>query len=216
MFHSSILASILICPKCKAPIQFSGDSLEKRLACEHGHTFSMMHNVADLSGVTAPKKVHRTAKLYGKLWETETVTPSRWHYHDMQAVIPKKMVIGKVGLEIGCGSGFDTYWMAKENPDVDFVSLDLSDGVYQARARTKNLKNVNIIKASATSIPIKDDTFDFAYSFGCSSIANCFLSFHFILKCFVRFPSLLKNKSATLVCRSKDSHFSLKICPLSG
>ncbi len=110
----------------------------------------------------------KTEKTYGFLWKrNKDVHPmDTWHFNKMQEVIAEPIVRGKIGIDIGCGCGYDTYIMAKNNPSSRIVSIDVSDGVYITKKLTSDLKNVSIIKCSVSDMPLKDDTFDFAYSFG--------------------------------------------------
>ena len=114
------------------------------------------------------KKVERTEKVYGFLWRKDrNVSASKkWHFNYMQEVIDEPIVRGAQGIDIGSGCGYDTYIMAKNNPSVMIVSIDLSEGVYRTRELTSKLENVQIIKCSILDAPIKGDIFDFAYSFG--------------------------------------------------
>lgn len=109
-----------------------------------------------------------TAKTYGFLWQKEDIVTSvqKWHYNEMQEVIDEPIVSGQIGIEIGSGCGYDTYIMAKNNPTIKFISIDISDGIYKTKQLTKNLGNVFAIKCSALALPIKDKSLDFAYSFG--------------------------------------------------
>lgn len=114
------------------------------------------------------KKLKETQKTYGFLWAREKVIlpVNKWHFDAMQKVIDEPIVRGMRGIDIGSGCGYDTYIMAKNNPLVKIVSIDLSDGVYRTKKLTSTLENVQIIKSSILSAPIKDGIFDFAYSFG--------------------------------------------------
>lgn len=107
--------------------------------------------------------------VYSFLWNRENEIlhfNSKWHFNAVQEVISEPIVRGSKGIDIGSGCGYDTYIMAKENSSVKIVSIDLSDGVYETKRLTSKLKNVQIIKGSVLEIPIKDNNFDFAYSFG--------------------------------------------------
>lgn len=106
--------------------------------------------------------------VYGFLWSKSEINllKHRWHYNDMQDLIPEPIVRGKVGVDIGSGCGYDTYIMAKDNPAIRIISVDLSDGVFKTRELTSGTSNVNILKSSVLDMPIKNDIFDFAYSFG--------------------------------------------------
>lgn len=112
--------------------------------------------------------MNKTKEIYGFLWtlNNNTSPPLHWHYNKMQEVIPEKIVHGAIGIDIGSGNGFDTYAMAKENPETKIISLDLSNGVKSTKKLTKGFKNVHVVKASVLDIPFKNSVFDFAYSFG--------------------------------------------------
>jgi ubiquinone/menaquinone biosynthesis C-methylase UbiE len=113
-------------------------------------------------------KAKRTARTYGFLWVegTEAMAVETWHVNTMQDVIDEPIVRGRRGIEIGSGCGFDSYIMAKNNPSVELISIDMSDGVRRTKSLTAGLGNVKTIQCSALEIPFKDDIFDFAYSFG--------------------------------------------------
>ena len=109
----------------------------------------------------------KTESTYGFLWkEIKNNKPDKWHYNSMQDVVKEPIVRGEKGIDIGSGCGYDTYIMAKNNPYVKIISLEISEGVYKTRQLTSGLKNVWIIKGSCLDIPIANSTFDFAYSFG--------------------------------------------------
>ena len=112
-------------------------------------------------------KVKETKETYSLLWQkAKNIGEGKWHFDYMQEVIPESIVRGRIGLEVGSGCGQDAYIMAKNNPLVDIVSLEISDGIYEAQKRTSGFNNVRLIKGSALDIPIKNNVFDFAYSFG--------------------------------------------------
>lgn len=113
-------------------------------------------------------KTQRTLKTYGFLWtKAAKVDPvDTWHFNAMQAVIDEPIVRGAKGIEVGSGCGFDTYIMAKNNPSVRIISLDMSDGIRKTKELTSGMGNVGPVQSSALNIPFKSDVFDFAYSFG--------------------------------------------------
>lgn len=110
----------------------------------------------------------KTERTYGFLWTRDDVSKpaEKWHFDSMQEVIDEPIVRGKIGIDVGSGCGFDSFIMAKNNPSVRIVSIDISDGVYTAKKLSSGLDNVDIIKTSILDIPLKGDIFDFAYSFG--------------------------------------------------
>jgi SAM-dependent methyltransferase len=112
--------------------------------------------------------VDKTKDVYGLLWTREDVVgpPEEYHYNKMQEVIPEKIVRGRWGIDAGSGCGYDTHLMAKGNPSVKIISMDMSDGVYTNLKLNRNLSNVYIVRGSVLDIPFKEGVFDFAYSFG--------------------------------------------------
>jgi len=110
----------------------------------------------------------KTEKTYGFLWTRESVLEpaEKWHFNSMQEVIDEPIVRGSIGIDVGSGCGFDSFIMAKNNPSVRIVSMDISDGVFMAKNFSLALDNISIIKSSIMDIPLKDNIFDFAYSFG--------------------------------------------------
>jgi len=109
-----------------------------------------------------------TARTYGFLWQrVRNVTPpDKWHFDYMQEVISESIVRGSRGIEVGSGSGYDTYKMAQNNPSVEIISAELSNGVFKTKDLTSNLKNVTVVKCSVLELPLKENIFDFAYSYG--------------------------------------------------
>lgn len=112
--------------------------------------------------------IKKTEKLYGFVWEKadDCMPPDTWHFNKMQEVILDSIVKEGVGIDVGSGCGYDTYIMAKNNPLLKIVSMDISDGVYKTKNFVSKLANAYVIKGSALAIPAKRNMFDFAYSFG--------------------------------------------------
>ena len=113
------------------------------------------------------QKIKDTQAVYGFLWaKLNNGKPQRWHYNNMQETISEPIVRGKRGIDIGSGCGYDTLIMAKSNPAVKIISLEISEGAFKTRKLTCGLGNVWVVRGSALNIPISDNTLDFAYSFG--------------------------------------------------
>ncbi len=112
-------------------------------------------------------KTKETQAVYGFLWEgLKNGKPQRWHYNNMQDLIREPIVRGKKGIDIGSGCGYDTFIMAKNNPAVKIISLDISEGACKTKELTSGLGNVWVVRGCALNMPISDNTLDFAYSFG--------------------------------------------------
>ena len=105
---------------------------------------------------------------------------------------------GKRVMEIGLGSGFSLHRIAEVAKDA--YGLDLSGNTIelnQARDRHFNL-GLNLINASATKIPLADNSFDFVVSVGClhhiPEIANAVDEIHRVLKPGGVFKGMVYNR----------------------
>lgn len=166
MDYSKIL-TYLACPKCLSDLHLE----DLQMGCTQGHVFPIIEGISHLLTDVQDKDAIQTAKLYGRLWKKNNywelgTVPSNWHSDKIQEVLPHPIVHGNVGVEIGCGSGYDTYLLAKKHPHVIFLSFDMSEGIFTAKKLTENLSNVFLFRASALDIPIKTQSCDFVYSYG--------------------------------------------------
>ncbi len=113
-------------------------------------------------------KDKETALVYGLVWGKSAGAdlPPECHFDKMQQVIPVPIVRGKIGIDIGSGCGWDSYVMARGNPLVNLVSLDISSGIYKTKGIFAGLNNGRFVRGSVLALPFKNGIFDFAYSFG--------------------------------------------------
>jgi len=111
----------------------------------------------------------RTRKSFSFGWSkfARSEVKKRWHKDSFSYLsrIPKEIFSeGKIGLDIGCGSGSDMINIAKYRARI--FGMDISDSVNIAKENTKELKNTFITQADIYNLPFRDYTFDFVYSFG--------------------------------------------------
>jgi len=69
-------------------------------------------------------------------------------------------------LEVGCGVGAQTVILAKNNPQANFVSVDISeDYIRQIKRliREKNISNVQLQKANVFDLPFSESSFDHVF-----------------------------------------------------
>lgn len=82
-------------------------------------------------------------------------------------LIESKQIPAGEALDLCCGAGSNTVYMAKNGFDV--TALDISDKAIEY-AKEKALKtgvNINFIVASFLRLPFQTERFDFAFDFGC-------------------------------------------------
>lgn len=111
----------------------------------------------------------QTIESFSFLWNVENKNEKgneETHFEIVQNVLNDEIVSGGLGLEVGCGPGYDIEYMATKYPDKKFVAIDFSFSVFLLKKRLKGLNNIQFIRASALELPFKDGLFDFVYSFG--------------------------------------------------
>jgi len=162
------ILTYLSCPQCFSDLNFDAN----KLTCNRGHLFPIIKEIPHLLVMDSQEKgIIQTAELYGRLWKknnyyAEKIAPDSWHFDKVQEVFPTSIVTGSIGVEVGCGSGYDTYLLAKKYPSVIFLSFDISEGVFTAKKLIQDLPNVFLFRASVLYIPIKTRSCDFVYSYG--------------------------------------------------
>lgn len=70
---------------------------------------------------------------------------------------------GSIILEAGCGVGTQTKTIAVQNPDCEFISIDISqESISQAKEliESQENKNVKFQVANIFDLPFDDDSFD--------------------------------------------------------
>ncbi len=81
----------------------------------------------------------------------------------------KKHSIKEV-LELGCGQGFNSLFLAEHLPAVRFTAIDLTPANIeraQAKARAKNLVNLEFRQGDFNALPYPDAQFDFIFAIEC-------------------------------------------------
>ena len=66
-------------------------------------------------------------------------------------------------LDLGCGSGYLTFPMAKENPDVNVIGLDIVTTTLEnnaAKAEKESIFNLEFNSYDGSIFPFEDETFD--------------------------------------------------------
>jgi len=75
-----------------------------------------------------------------------------------------KIKKGSKILEVGCGTGLSTRYIAKKY-DIEIVAIDISEKmIKKAKERNKKLKNAEFMVADAQNLPFKNNTFDIVFT----------------------------------------------------
>jgi len=67
-------------------------------------------------------------------------------------------------LELASGNGFNTHYLAKRYPDIEFTGLDLvRSEVEFAKKRARGLHNLTFLRCNFQELPFDDNSFDLLY-----------------------------------------------------
>lgn len=71
-------------------------------------------------------------------------------------------------LELGCGKGFNSIFLAERNPQTQFVGLDLTPlHIKLARKRAANFSNLTLQVGNFNDIPYEENSFDLVFAVEC-------------------------------------------------
>lgn len=83
------------------------------------------------------------------------------HYFD---IVPKEIYENKAVMDMGCGTGRWSKYIAQTVSSLDAV--DPSDAIYVAAKNLSQFDTVRLTKASVNQLPFFDESFDFVFSLG--------------------------------------------------
>jgi arsenite methyltransferase len=74
----------------------------------------------------------------------------------------------KAVLELGCGKGFNSHYLAQHHPTVQFTGIDLTPlHVAIAQQKSRSLSNVAFQTGDFNALPFPDNQFDIVFAFEC-------------------------------------------------
>lgn len=159
----SSLLQHLRCPDCRQTLSADQDSLTCR-GC--GRVFPVRGGVPRFT-----KGITDTAAYFGYMWGEQVnnvvppTTASSYHLAAMQDALGAAPFEGLI-LDGGCGEGIDLAMVALD-PRCEVVGVELSDGgVATSVARTRGLTRAHVVQGDLLKVPLADQTFDGAYSYG--------------------------------------------------
>lgn len=104
------------------------------------------------------------ASFRGKNITEEEYSDSGWEDYKKYIISDKLIKIENNFLEIGCGTGRMTEWIAQIWPKV--IATDISGKMIdEGEKRLKGIKNIMWIETNGLIIPLTDNQIDFAFSY---------------------------------------------------
>jgi len=145
--------SLLKCPKCGSDLSYK----DGFVSCNNGHSFEVVGNVINFTGdlktnydqhwsnfESSPMKESRSKDF--SVWCTQGVTQL-----DSETTF----------LDLGCGDGNHTQYFQ----DCNYIAVDISNSIYSLAAKYTSRRNMIFLKADAFSLPLKNSSVDFIFSF---------------------------------------------------
>ena len=109
-----------------------------------------------------------TVEAFGEEWskfnqfsETEIEQLAKTHYFD---IVPLEYIQNKKLLDVGCGTGRWTKYVAKYAATVD--AIDPSKAIVVAAELLKDCTNIRLSRTSVNNLPFENESFDFVFSLG--------------------------------------------------
>jgi ubiquinone/menaquinone biosynthesis C-methylase UbiE len=109
-----------------------------------------------------------TVEAFGDEWskfnyfsDDEISSIAQNHYFD---IVPTEYYKNKQVLDVGCGTGRWTKFVAKDAKTVDAV--DPSKAIEAAAKLLSRLENVRLSRTAVDNLPFEDNSFDFVFSLG--------------------------------------------------
>lgn len=174
------LIDIAVCPSCASRFaagnirrEETDEIFEGALVCSGcGKSYEIKDGVPVLLAGGLTGDIMATRRSFTYAWRKFAAKEvSKGWFKDSFSYLrflPESIFAGtaqdKIGLDAGCGSGIDMINMQKRG--FEMVGIDISDSAYEAFRNTRDLGGVHVVQASIYDMPVRNNAFDIAYSFG--------------------------------------------------
>ena len=150
-FNSFI--SLLKCPKCRTDLSYD----ENFVSCSNGHSFEVSGNVINFTGdLKTDYDQHWSDFESSPMKETRSKDFSEWCTQGIT-----ELDSDTTFLDLGCGDGNHTQYFENCN----YIAVDISKSIYSLAAKYASNRNMIFLKADAFSLPLKNSSVDFIFSF---------------------------------------------------
>ncbi len=159
----STILQRLRCPRCGEPLA------DQRLACRRGHEFRRREGYLDALSGDEPSldpQTDRTLASFGYEWTSfDRIQPEdEGFFHEYFEDVDLESLRGRVGVDVGCGKGRYTRFMADYLAAV--VALDGSDAVRSTARNLADLSNSVVLRGDLRTPPLADESFGFVSCLG--------------------------------------------------
>lgn len=173
--HVSWILKVARCPSCKSS---SWVQHEKEIMCSQCEAVFLVRQdsvnfISTLSNnyKNAEEKYiyERALENWGEIlheYELNDVPETYHHIHFVNYFGNKHNLFKGVVLEIGCGSGFDSQWTARQHPELSCYGVDLGENIEGVAHRDRSIANLHYMRGDALNLPLEDKAVDSILSFG--------------------------------------------------
>jgi SAM-dependent methyltransferase len=99
-------------------------------------------------------------------YELNDIPEAYHHIHFINYFGSRHTLFKGIVLEIGCGSGFDAQWTAKEYPELSCYGVDLGENIAGLSHRDRSMNNLHYMRGDALNLPLENEVADSILSFG--------------------------------------------------
>ena len=107
---------------------------------------------------------HEWVESGERAWAAEVPHWGAWQLSDAEVSLLPEDMTGMRAIELGCGTGYVSAWMARRGADVVGVDVSTEQLATARRLSAEHGIDVDLRQASAEAVPEPDASFDFAVS----------------------------------------------------
>ncbi len=157
------------CPKCLASLDNIPGIESKSIVCEIcAEVYANQSNFVDfIRPVDVGKFELQTINTWGDDLHKDGNNPGTRHIETMNQRLENLISTLKgCVLDLGCGSGYDTKYIANIDNVEEVIGLDIGSNCQQLAKRLRKNTKIKIIRGNCLNLPFQDNQFDYIYSYG--------------------------------------------------
>jgi len=99
-----------------------------------------------------------------RLWKAETPVWGSWNVSEESLKLLPEDLTGKDAIELGCGTGYVSGWMARRGAQVTAIDVSANQLATARRLAHEHGADITFIEGNAEATGLEDASFDFAIS----------------------------------------------------